>query len=136
MPFITVYDLVLNEEKNELVAGTFARSIMSFPLDSVDLVDDPITSVQMPLAQKVNPIKIYPNPASNYINVEIQNIELDRSLEVVIIDANGKMVYNNSTQAGANFSTQINIADWSPGVYSVKSKNRHQISTNQFVKIE
>ena len=25
MPIITVYDLVINEDKNELVAGTFAR---------------------------------------------------------------------------------------------------------------
>ncbi len=35
MPVIPVYDMALNEMRNELVAGTFARSILSFPLDSV-----------------------------------------------------------------------------------------------------
>jgi len=35
MPFIITYDLAINLAKNELVAGTFGRSIQSFPLDSI-----------------------------------------------------------------------------------------------------
>ena len=35
MPFIPVYDIVWNKIRNEIVAGTFARSIMSFPIDSL-----------------------------------------------------------------------------------------------------
>lgn len=40
MPIVNVYDLVWNESKNEVVAATFGRSIMSFPLDSLDLMVD------------------------------------------------------------------------------------------------
>ena len=34
-PYIITYDLAINFAKNELVAGTFGRSIQSFPLDSI-----------------------------------------------------------------------------------------------------
>lgn len=34
-PFVTTYDLDLNFTNNELIAGTFGRSILTFPLDSI-----------------------------------------------------------------------------------------------------
>ncbi len=37
MPIVSVYDLEWNEINNEVVAATFGRSIMSFPLDSVEM---------------------------------------------------------------------------------------------------
>ena len=136
MPLITVYDLVLNEAKNELVAGTFARSIMSFPLDSIILVDDPITSQKTPVQAQKNRILAYPNPASDYINLELQNIELNRPLEVVILDANGRLLYQSESSYGEKFKDQIDISGWPSGYYVVKSKNRHQIETQQFIKTD
>ena len=35
MPWIPVYDLVVDTVERRLVAGTFSRSIQSFPLDSI-----------------------------------------------------------------------------------------------------
>ena len=35
MPWIPVFDLEVDHEMNRLVAGTFARSIQSFPSDSI-----------------------------------------------------------------------------------------------------
>ena len=35
MPWIPVFDLAVDTEMNRLVAGTFARSIQSFPTDSI-----------------------------------------------------------------------------------------------------
>jgi photosystem II stability/assembly factor-like uncharacterized protein len=35
MPWIPVYDLVVDNDQNRLVAGTFARSVQSFPTDSI-----------------------------------------------------------------------------------------------------
>ncbi len=35
MPIVTTYDLAINEAQNLLVAGTFGRSIYSYPIDSV-----------------------------------------------------------------------------------------------------
>lgn len=136
MPFITVYDLCLNEAKNELVAGTFARSIMSFPIDSIELEDGSITSQSEPVSFKTNRILVYPNPVSDYINLEIQNIELNRALEIVILDSNGRFFYNSGKQYGASFKKEIEVSDWPAGTYIIKSKNRHQVDVQQFVKIE
>ncbi|MEM9916939.1 MAG: cohesin domain-containing protein, partial [Bacteroidota bacterium] len=40
-PFVPVYDILHNVAKNELVAGTFARSILTYPLDSIDFDNNP-----------------------------------------------------------------------------------------------
>ena len=136
MPFITVYDLVLNEAKNELVAGTFARSIMTFPIDSIELGDGDITDIDDPVLFKNNRISVYPNPAIDYVNLEVENIELNRSLEVVILNSNGQLMYNSGKQFGQRFNTQINIKSWPADVYVVKCKNRHQVDVHQFVVIE
>ncbi len=136
MPVIPVYDLVLNEAKNELVAGTFARSIMSFPIDSIGLGDGSITSHFEPNALQSSRISLYPNPATEYINLEIQNFELNRPLEVVILNASGQLMYNSGKHFGQSFKTAINIKNWSSGTYIVKLKNRHQVDVQQFVIIE
>ncbi len=136
MPLITVYDLCYNEAKNELVAGTFARSIMSFPIDSIDLDGGSITSQYEPISQMANRIVVYPNPPNEYINLEIQNFELNRALEVVILSSTGQLLYNSEKQFGERFNTKIDISDWPAGTYIVKAKNRHQINVQQFVKIE
>jgi len=39
MPIVPVFDLSYNEKNNEIVAGTFARSIYSFPIDSIEPLD-------------------------------------------------------------------------------------------------
>ncbi|MEM9821463.1 MAG: dockerin type I domain-containing protein, partial [Bacteroidota bacterium] len=41
LPVIPVYDLALNVENNLLVAATFARSVQSFPLDSIGVSVNP-----------------------------------------------------------------------------------------------
>ena len=136
---ITVYDLILNEANNELVAGTFARSIMTFPIDSIltmEEEDTTTTSHNELILQKPNRILAYPNPASDFINLEIQNIEPNRPLEVVILNSKGQILYNSGKQTGEIFKTQISVTDWPSGAYIVKSKNRHQVSTKQFIKIE
>ncbi len=46
-PFVPVYDLDLNIANNELVAGTFGRSICSFPLDSIGVSLNPPPSVSV-----------------------------------------------------------------------------------------
>ena len=48
MPWIPVYDLVVDTVERRLVAGTFSRSIQSFPLDSILAGTPPPTFVSCP----------------------------------------------------------------------------------------
>ena len=56
MPWIPVYDLVVDTVQRRLVAGTFSRSIQSFPLDSILVGTPPITTNTCPEDVVVNGI--------------------------------------------------------------------------------
>ncbi len=44
-PYVPVYDIDWNIGKNELIAATFGRSIMTYPLDSIDFSPNPVVSL-------------------------------------------------------------------------------------------
>ena len=136
MPVVPVYDIVVNEAKNELVAGTFARSIMSYPLDSILIIDDnPTVSIDNPDLRIENPIKIFPNPATDVLQVEFQNIEQNRALEFVVISADGKLMYQSEKVLLEKINQQLDISNYPSGQYFLKAKMRHQIFSTSFVKM-
>ena len=75
MPLIPVFDLEIEAVDNRLVAGTFARSIWSFPLDS--LFTDPIGIAENLSSENIT---LYPNPVDDFVNLDtdlkIEGIEL------------------------------------------------------------
>ena len=134
MPTITVYDLVVNEFKNELVAGTFARSIMTYPIDSLfETVDSNIVSQQEVFDLK-NTLKINPSLANDYVKIELGNTEPGRDFEVVIINSGGQLVYRQK-DSGDFRAFNIDVSDWPAGTYFVKTKMRHGVMQGKFVKI-
>lgn len=67
MPVIPVNDLTLNESKNELVAGTFARGIMSFPIDQITSGPSSTAAVD-----KSNDLFVFPNPGTGRFHIKSQ----------------------------------------------------------------
>ena len=132
MPAIPVYDLVWNEMKNEVVAATFARSIQSFPLDSI-MNDDMAVAVEntMPIVPKLD---IFPNPATDYININFSNNEPGKDAQLAVLDTQGKLVHEQRVAGGGNQSVRVDVADLAQGMYFVKIKIRHQVISGQFVK--
>ncbi len=81
MPFIPVYDIDLNVAKNEIIAGTFARSIMTFPIDSLN-INVAVAKINLSgLTYK-----------QNGIGVENVTIALDPQSNIINTDASG--IYN------------------------------------------
>ncbi len=133
MPFITVYDLVLNEANNELVAGTFARSIMTYPLDSIN-TEGPIVSQTDLNFELKNTLLIKPTLASDQVSITLDNTEPGRKFEVVIVNSAGQLLFHQNG-AGEQGSFNINISTWPSGTYYVKAKKRHGVISGKFVKI-
>lgn len=132
MPTIPVYDLAWNEAKNEVVAATFARSIQTFPLDSIMAID---MAVAVENATPIVPkLKIFPNPATDYIDINFSNNEPGKAAQIVVLDAQGKLVHQQTTEGWGSQSTRIDVADFAKGMYFVKIKIRHQVVSGQFVK--
>ena len=136
MPVVAVYDIVVNEAKNELVAGTFARSIMSYSLDSIFMVeDDPMVSIGNPDLKKEKLIKVFPNPAKDLLQIEFQNIEQGRAIEFVVVSADEKLMYQSENILLDKVKQQLDISSYPTGQYFIKAKMRHQIFSTAFVKI-
>src|SRR5690606_12648299 len=133
MPAIPVYDLEWNAAKNELVAGTFARSIMTYNLDKISgsvSTKEP----QQVVESKNTHVKIHPNPARDFVEVTIFNHEPGKKVELALVNAGGKLLKKEVLNSGGEIKHRLNISGLSPGTYFVKIKNRHTVRTSTFIK--
>ncbi len=63
--------------------------------------------------QKENRLKIYPNPGYDNLSIALQ-LEENKTVEVTLIDINGKLIKKFSISKGVN---NINLNDLAPGEY-------------------
>ena len=120
MPLIPVFDIEIEPFENRLVAGTFARSIWSFPLDS--LFNDPIGVPENMSSQQ---IKLFPNPSSDFIHLE--STDLIRRAE--IYDLNGRQIKTIETDL-----QRINIGDLVSGNYILRIEGIRGWQNVKFIK--
>ena len=142
MPYVPVYDLELNPTQNELIAGTFARSIMTYPIDSllfmpVDTTDNnpPDSTVAVQNLFDFNRLTVYPSPAQNHILVEFEKTEPGKDFELVILDQNGRAVHFEKGKNEGRVARRIDVSELPTGNYFVKVKFRHTLRAGSFVKI-
>lgn len=134
MPIITVYDLVVNEAKNELVAGTFARSIMSYPLDSIMPLDEIPVAVSSPAKSGDKGIKIVPSLATDFINIQVENTEPGKQVDLVVIGLDGRLMHRAQKLEGQKVEYVLDVSNYPVGQYFVKAKIRHKVVSTAFVK--
>ncbi len=135
MPFVPVYDLEINLAQNTLMAGTHARSIMTYPLDSImfPVEDSTVINVKAPPV-KAHQLDIFPSPAENNVNIAFQHTEGQGVYELVVVDMSGRLVHQSEGNALGKEVVELNIADWAKGPYVVKVKTRHVVRMGRFVK--
>lgn len=123
MPFIPVYDMEWDTQQNRLVAGTHARSIQSFPMDSIKA--DVIINVTPP---RDLAIKLYPSPASTSITLagEIGQGAWE------IHDLSGRMVKQGLTQTSSE--ERISVEDLPAGAYILKLRKEDASWSKRFLK--
>ena len=97
-PFVVVTDLVIQEETNRLIVGTFGVS--SFSIDIEEALDDIVTSTAFQESEK---LRIFPNPATTEINVEAENLILGN---YSVHAMNGKLVQKGAIKGR---KIQLNI---------------------------
>jgi hypothetical protein len=63
-------------------------------------------------------VVFYPNPASDFLNIELQAKNTIEKLVLKAFNSSGKIVYNQQFAVGSNnFQTTINVSNYSPGLY-------------------
>lgn len=73
-------------------------------------------------------IKLYPNPTSNFINIESEDLNME---SVKLVDLVGKVIRTHSTPTNA---VVWDIQQLSAGVYLIKTRVNGALQTHKFVK--
>jgi hypothetical protein len=112
LPLIPVYDLAVDTISDRLVAGTFARSLWTFPLDSL-LPAAVIDTVQNAVASLVDFNDLaFPNPFKNSLELRSESpVE-----QVTVYDAAGKVQVALTPDQRHTIAT----SSWAAGTYIVK----------------
>ena len=116
MPIVPVYDLEYNQATNEIIAGTFARSIMTYSGADINTFLSPTNSTY--ISKKA--IHISPNPASLNINIRLDG--LSESVNLTIYNIKGKQVFSNRLNTAGE---TIDISHLPKGVYTVIIKGNN-----------
>lgn len=74
-------------------------------------------------------VKLYPNPAQDYINIEVHNTEV--SLQVKLIDLQGKVYTKTKIKSNKE---QIDLSSLSKGIYFIHLKEKEQEQSVMILK--
>jgi hypothetical protein len=83
-------------------------------------------------APEIISVKIYPNPANNILNLEIDvNGSSDLTLE--ILNAQGMLMYNSKIVTDRLFNETIDISGYSKGIYYLRIFNKRLVHISKVI---
>jgi photosystem II stability/assembly factor-like uncharacterized protein len=134
LPFTPIYDMDFNVERKQLVAATYGRSIVSFPLDSLKLGLD--VSIFDPQAANQPLMRAYPTLFSNDLNIKLERLKTAAPTELLVTSVSGQIVHRVVIERSAQEYLQLETADWSAGAYFVSIRTGgQQWSQQKLVKM-
>jgi hypothetical protein len=135
---------VLNFQASMLNQGNLILSLNNILVVDNTGAEIPVTGIPDSLAiltgiadiSSLKSFSIYPNPASNYLNIDFTSKENGKS-EIQISDPEGRIIktINTELKQGENHS-KIETNDLNAGVYILKLKTQHDELTKRFVIIK
>ena len=93
-----------------------------FSFDTSNFVDSPLSEMKL--------LKIYPNPANNYINIELPG---EMNCFLSIINLNGNVLFYQKYNQLQRI--EVNIYDWPTGIYYVNCLGEEKKYQNKFIII-
>ena len=75
-------------------------------------------------------VNIFPNPSSNLFNLEFYS---DTKSKIIVTNVLGEQVYIESTKSIGEFSTQIDLSNFSTGIYNLTIKTSDGISNHKLI---
>lgn len=109
--------------KKDATTSTFTRTNVAF----MNFTTNVATAVTTPVTK--SSINLYPNPASDILNIEVQSLSTQSEIEIIGID--GKVVKSIKL---INLKTSISISNIPKGIYLCRLYNGTEISNSKFIK--
>jgi photosystem II stability/assembly factor-like uncharacterized protein len=123
LPNVPVVDLDFHPATRMLVAATYGRSMYSFDVDQLIVVND-----DRQLAGRIN---IFPNPVDEVLN--IKDCFAQENIEYLIVDMRGREILKGRL-AGGNETHSIRVSILSPGQYLLRINSANNLYSKIFVK--
>lgn len=125
LPSVAVYHLGYNVQKNELVAGTYGRSIQSFALDQLDLSTSTNQTIFSPS------LTVTPSLASTEITLALSSLPKSKKINGYVMNANGSIVseFNMS-----GLTKNMNISNLPNGTYFICLYSEDGVIAKKIVK--
>ncbi len=86
------------------------------------------TGTRSTFASEISPLTVYPNPAKDLLNVEL---ETDARSFIRIFNTNGQIVHQQRADAG--FMQQINISNFQQGMYIIQARQNGKVYLQKFI---
>lgn len=112
MPMIPVFDLDYNAKKNQIIAATYARSIMTFDLKNIGVDSSPIVAVSEQI--DVKNFRVFPTAVEQSFTIESDGQTISF---VKIYNSVGKLVFQDF---GKQSPFSVDIGMLQRGIYIVQ----------------
>ena len=137
---VEVLGLTVTNENKLLITGMYDNLTNTFGKDTLQPYDKPKNNIYIAevklfpasIEEKtfIEPsIKLYPNPNSGYVYIEVQNL-LNNKGTLTITDVNGRAVYSKEI----NQKAEINMSSLSNGVYFVNISSGADTYSEKIIK--
>lgn len=123
LPNVVVTDMKISYQASKLRVSTFGRGLWQADLNT----KSPIASTKA-LVRANNGVKLYPNPSTNSITVEL---ETEQPIELTVYNTLGIKMKSITS---SNTLTEINISDLPTGVYYLGKPGDYFQDFTRFVK--
>ena len=77
-------------------------------------------------------LNIYPNPSQNIFNINLKLTTIE-DVEILVTNMLGEQLYNESIKSIEDYYTQIDISDYSKGIYNLTIKTSDVISNYKLI---
>ncbi len=128
MPIVPIYDIEYDSYYQKIIAGTFARSMVSFSLDSL------LTIVS--IEDQINPtstssLTVYPNPTVDYINIS----GLPKGDKQLWISSMEGQIMKSLSIQDQESPYQIKVEMLPPGVYTLSILSNNERESLRFMVV-
>lgn len=113
MPLIPVFDLDYNPESNQLIAGTHAKSIMTYDLDQEGIDGQMGVNVRQEIYKE---LILYPNPATDFVRFDL--IPGEDAL-ITLYNIQGQIISQQKSGDGI-----LDVREFPPGTYQIILNDR------------
>ncbi len=80
-------------------------------------------------SEELSRLTVYPNPTSEYLNLDLKNVNVDGTLEVSVFELNGQKLFTRPNEQ------KINVSDLKTGMYYYQVKIGAYTTTGKFLVV-